>query len=923
MRGLMRRSVAGAAVVLRWRVIRLLAVAGLAAGALSCVPGLARAATGPAVTGVSPSSGPVAGGTTVTITGTGFTGATGVDFGSAAVPASSFTVNSAGTSITATAPDTAVAGPPVDVTVTTPAGTSATGPADQYTYLAEYSYPPAGASGGEYLGGPGVGAVDQNGTTIDIPLYMKPAAYYSLTSVDDGSGLNHLVGTQISNQPKQQRVFYASALLVGTFIGADTCGSEPWPMHTMSYPLDVNCWEETIDASTGPVPGNWYEWVPTTITDADGKTLVFDHWTGSPDTGHCDAGDMGYVQGWPGAGSYTPGVPGAFAAGEQFNAWSDGGGMTAHYALRSAGTTAPLIELDAPFDCQWYQQNQVVAPQFSCIDLDGSGVQSCTATGGVTADGKLDTSTPGAHTLTITATDNNGNTRTLTRRYEVGQPPTMTITADPSAPSATGWYNASQLGDSNTLPVNVTINPSPGTDSIDTASCTMDGSSTPIWSFDSEPPADPNKPAVVPLQFSSPGTQTLQVGQGRHTLSCTATDLSGQTTTQSASYKVDTNPPPQATFLNPSPPDQFLPYTCAAFNGNEIPATYEAGTQQSIQWWITGDDGADGSGIVSPTATTGDTTLPTSQLGSQAASAPDTVDAAGNVTAGQSCAYNVDDTIPPADTPAVTGTQGTNGWYTSDVAVNWNWTDAGGIAPNCTQTSTTSGEGSSLTVMASCTDLSGNQATDLRSFNVDKTPPAVSVTGVQDGARYIGGAVPAAGCSTTDATSGVAANASVSVTPAGSGVGSYSATCSGAVDKAGNTAAPVSVSYTVTYGFGGFIAPAPGSTAKDNPGAALPVKFTLTTSTGTPISATLAATLASKLTVTLAGQGITPVTAGCAWSPSASAFTCPAKIPALSKMGSSNPYTITAYESVPGGQVKIPSWTTTTADQNPETIYFK
>jgi hypothetical protein len=94
----------------------------------------------------------------------------------------------------------------------------------------------------------------------------------------------------------------------------------------MSYPLDVNCWEETIDCSTGPCPGNMYEWVPTTITDADGKTLVFDHWSDSADTGHCDAGDMGYAQNWPGAGSYTPGVPGAFAAGEQFNAWTDGGG---------------------------------------------------------------------------------------------------------------------------------------------------------------------------------------------------------------------------------------------------------------------------------------------------------------------------------------------------------------------------------------------------------------------------------------------------------------------------------------------------------------------------------------------------------------------------------------------------------------------
>ena len=227
----------------------------------------------------------------------------------------------------------------------------------------------------------------------------------------------------------------------------------------------------------------------------------------------------------------------------------------------------------------------------------------------------------------------------------------------------------------------VTINPNPSIDSIDTASCTLDGSSTPIWSFDSEQ-NDPNNPVVVPPTFSDPGPQTIQVPQGTHTLSCTATDLSGETTTiQSATYQVDTNPPPQATFLNPSPPDIHNPWTCAAFNGEEIPATYEAGTQQSIQWWISGDDGTGGSGIVSPATTTGYTTVPTSKLGSQVVSAPDTVDAAGNVTAGQQCPYNVDDTIPPADAPAVTGTQGNNGWYTSDVTVNWNWTDAGGIDP--------------------------------------------------------------------------------------------------------------------------------------------------------------------------------------------------------------------------------------------------
>lgn len=74
----------------------------------------------PVVTGVAPSSGPTSGGTSVTLTGTGFTGAMTVTF--AGVPATSFIVNSA-TQITAVAP-AGSAGAAV-VTVTTPGGTSA------------------------------------------------------------------------------------------------------------------------------------------------------------------------------------------------------------------------------------------------------------------------------------------------------------------------------------------------------------------------------------------------------------------------------------------------------------------------------------------------------------------------------------------------------------------------------------------------------------------------------------------------------------------------------------------------------------------------------------------------------------------------------------------------------------------------------
>lgn len=90
--------------------------------------GMAR----PAITSISPVSGPDVGGTTVTISGSGFTGATKVTFGSAGrATGVSFLSD---TKITAVAPTTPTPGLSVHLTVTTPAGTSTKTSADIYHY---------------------------------------------------------------------------------------------------------------------------------------------------------------------------------------------------------------------------------------------------------------------------------------------------------------------------------------------------------------------------------------------------------------------------------------------------------------------------------------------------------------------------------------------------------------------------------------------------------------------------------------------------------------------------------------------------------------------------------------------------------------------------------------------------------------------
>jgi hypothetical protein len=91
-----------------------------------------------------------------------------------------------------------------------------------------------------------------------------------------------------------------------------------------------------------------------------------------------------------------------------------------------------------------------------------------------------------------------------------------------------------------------------------------------------------------------------------------------------------------------------------------------------------------------------------------------------------------------------------------------------------------------------------SDASNIVTVKIDKSASSVLLTGVSEGATYNFGSVPTAACSTTDALSGVATQATLSLTGGNpDGSGSFTATCSGASDLAGNSAAAVSVNYTV------------------------------------------------------------------------------------------------------------------------------
>jgi hypothetical protein len=137
-------------------------------------------ASAPTVTGITPTNGPIAGGTAVTITGTNFTGATSITIGGVAPTA--VTIVSP-TSITATTP--AHAAGAVNVVVTTPVGTGIG--TNLFTYTAPVSVLPTVTSVSPNTGPPGGGTsitiTGTNFTNVTSVMFGGTAApFFSVVS---------------------------------------------------------------------------------------------------------------------------------------------------------------------------------------------------------------------------------------------------------------------------------------------------------------------------------------------------------------------------------------------------------------------------------------------------------------------------------------------------------------------------------------------------------------------------------------------------------------------------------------------------------------------------------------------------------------------------------------------------------------------
>lgn len=147
-------------------------------------------------------------------------------------------------------------------------------------------------------------------------------------------------------------------------------------------------------------------------------------------------------------------------------------------------------------------------------------------------------------------------------------------------------------------------------------------------------------------------------------------------------------------------------------------------------------------------------------------------------------------------TLVTTGTLGTNGWYTSNVTVNWVVTGAANSSGCDAKTLTADTSGAALTCSASNADGTST-ASKSRTFKIDKTPPVVTATPGRpaDKAGWYNHPL-AVTFSGTDATAGIGACTSADYAGPDAPSAAVSGSCTDAAGNAG--ASKFSLGYDAT-----------------------------------------------------------------------------------------------------------------------------
>jgi hypothetical protein len=181
-------------------------------------------------------------------------------------------------------------------------------------------------------------------------------------------------------------------------------------------------------------------------------------------------------------------------------------GASAAHTVTVLVLAPPVAQIAAPATGQVYTVGQPVPTRFSCADDPaGPGIRSCSdSTGSSDGTGTLNTSSEGHHTYMVTAASRDGQAGTATLGYTVvGKAPQVLITA-PVANAAYLW----------------TALPAADFDCLAGLGSTVQSCKA---SVAGQPVSD---------------HQALPNGFGVHTLTVTATDADGLSTTASAAYTV-------------------------------------------------------------------------------------------------------------------------------------------------------------------------------------------------------------------------------------------------------------------------------------------------------------------------------------------------------------------------------------------------
>ena len=230
----------------------------------------------------------------------------------------------------------------------------------------------------------------------------------------------------------------------------------------------------------------------------------------------------------------------------------------------------------------------------------------------------------------------------------------------------------------------------------------------------------------------------------------------------------------------------------------------------------------------------------------------------GNSASDTQGGVNIDKTAPTI-TYAGRTTPNAAGWNNTNVTLTWTCADSlsGPVSGSVSQTISTEGANQSAT--GTCTDNAGNSAGDTQGgVNIDKTPPAITVTSPTAASYYLNQVV-AASYSCLDTLSGVAACTGTVANLANfdtESLGNKTFTVN-AGDVAGNQAS-ITVNYVVTYRICALF----DQFAVHQSGSTIPIKLQLCDAAGTDLSSSgtvVTAVMLRRVSTSVTG---TPVASG-------------------------------------------------------------